>query len=70
LMLHHNREQAGQVTTGDNRPGRQHWVFERVGRPCRRCGSSIRCETFGPLGRERLSYWCPTCQPVHGTVCR
>ena len=31
-----------QVTTGDPRPGRAHWVAERDGKPCRRCGTPIR----------------------------
>jgi endonuclease-8 len=58
-----NRERAGQVTTGDRRPGRNLWVYGRTGRPCRRCGTLIRVEEFGPDQQERLSYWCPSCQP-------
>jgi endonuclease-8 len=52
-----------QVTTGNSRRGQEHWVFERTRQPCRRCGTPIRSERFGPPGQERLSYWCPSCQP-------
>ncbi|WP_018504622.1 DNA-formamidopyrimidine glycosylase family protein [Parafrankia discariae] len=31
-----------QVTTGSARPGEQHWVYGRAGRPCRRCGTLVR----------------------------
>lgn len=40
-----------------------HNVFERAGRPCRRCRTRIAHEEFGPVGQERHSYWCPHCQP-------
>ncbi|HEX6920363.1 MAG TPA: DNA-formamidopyrimidine glycosylase family protein [Actinomycetes bacterium] len=62
-LLQANRHHPAQVTTGDGRRGRQHYVFERAGQPCRRCGTRLRAEEFGPTGQERLSYWCPTCQP-------
>ncbi|MBA8793455.1 endonuclease-8 [Friedmanniella endophytica] len=63
-LLSANRTRWEQSTTGDLRPGRQHWVFERPGQPCRRCRTPIRTEEFGPLGQERRSYWCPHCQPA------
>jgi endonuclease-8 len=64
-LLHANREHWSQVTTGDTRPGRGQWVFERAGRPCRRCGTPIRMAE--QVEREepaygRLTYWCPHCQ--------
>ncbi|MCW2766198.1 MAG: glycosylase [Nocardioides sp.] len=62
-LLLANTERAAQITTGNLRRGEQHWVFERSGRPCRRCGTRISSGTQGPPGRERLSYWCPACQP-------
>ncbi|MFN2624936.1 MAG: DNA glycosylase, partial [Mycobacteriales bacterium] len=55
------------TTTGDARRGRHHWVFERAGRPCRRCGTRIRTATQTEPEQPRygrLCYWCPTCQ--HG----
>jgi endonuclease-8 len=65
-LLYANREHWSQVTTGDSRPGRSHWVFERGGRPCRRCGTPVRSvEQAEPDRPEqaRLTYWCPHCQP-------
>jgi formamidopyrimidine-DNA glycosylase len=34
------------------------FVYERTGRPCRRCGTPIRQFTQG----QRSTYWCPRCQ--------
>lgn len=62
LMIR-NRSGFEQNTTGDRRPGNSHWVYGRAGRACRRCGTAIMVEEFGPEGQERLSYWCPHCQP-------
>lgn len=36
-------------------------VYGRSGRPCRRCGTAIRCQRHG--AQARTTYWCPTCQP-------
>ena len=63
-LLHANRWRLEQSTTGDLRTGKRAYVFERQGEPCRRCGTPIRMEEFGPLGQERRSYWCPRCQPA------
>jgi endonuclease-8 len=62
-LLFANRWRAEQSTTGDLRPNRRAYVFERPGQPCRRCGTLIQTEEFGPAGQERRSYWCPRCQP-------
>ncbi len=35
-------------------------VYGRAGRPCLRCGTSIRSARVGDEGRT--SYWCPACQ--------
>jgi len=37
-------------------------VFERVGQPCRVCGSPIRSGRVGTPPHDRITYWCPTCQ--------
>jgi endonuclease-8 len=68
LLLSANRLRPEQSTTGDLRPGRRAYVFERPGQPCRRCGTPIRTEEFGPPSHERRSYWCPTCQPAPETA--
>ncbi|MEW1956845.1 DNA-formamidopyrimidine glycosylase family protein [Kineococcus sp. NPDC059986] len=55
---------APQVTTGDTRPGRQHWVSGRAGRPCLRCGTTVLVEAEVPGDPERRrTWWCPHCQP-------
>lgn len=60
-------ETGYQVTTGDTRPGREHWVVGRAGLPCRRCGTTVQVadEVPGDPGRRR-TWWCPRCQPGPG----
>jgi endonuclease VIII len=55
---------AMQVTTGKRRKGEQHWVAGRAGRPCLRCGTTVRVvdEVPGDPQRRR-TWWCPSCQP-------
>lgn len=69
-LLYANRWRPEQATTGDLRPGRRTYVFGREGEPCRRCGTPIQAETFGPIGQERRSFWCPRCQPLIGRSAR
>ena len=61
-MMEVNRTIGHQVTTGDTRRGRKHWVAERAGEPCRRCGTPIRQAGQLAGGFERVTYWCPACQ--------
>ncbi|KHL17755.1 endonuclease-8 [Mumia flava] len=67
-MLLVNRETSAIVTTGVDRRGQQTWVYGRGGAPCRRCGTRI--ERRDPVvtqsrgAEERVTYWCPHCQPV------
>ena len=61
LMLA-NRGHWEQSTTGSLRAGQDHWVFERSGKPCRRCGSRIAVAEQGDAPYQRLTYWCPRCQ--------
>jgi endonuclease-8 len=63
-LLLANRWRVEQSTTGDLRSSRRAYVFERSGQPCRRCGTLIQTEEFGPPDQERRSYWCPHCQPM------
>ena len=63
LLLQANRRRPEQSTTGDLRPGRRAYVYQRAGQACRRCGTPILFEELGPPGEERHSYWCPHCQP-------
>lgn len=64
-LLTANRERYDHVTTGDSRPGRRVWVFDRVGLPCLRCATPIRAGWLGPddaPAYRRITYWCPRCQ--------
>ena len=63
LLLEHNRHEPAQVTTGDLRRGQHHWVYGRAGRPCRRCGTTILVDGQGDPAYERVTFWCPRCQP-------
>jgi endonuclease-8 len=65
-LMEANRTTGAQVTTGDRRPGRSRWVYGRGGEGCRRCGTPIRRGEQGDAGRERVTYWCPSCQPGDG----
>lgn len=64
-LLHANKTHWQQTTTGNLRRGEDHWVFERAGRPCRRCGTPItaamQAEPEQPA-YARISYWCARCQ--------
>jgi endonuclease-8 len=62
-MLETNKERAEQTTTGDLRRGHRTWVYRRERETCRRCGTPIAVEMHGEAGKERASYWCPSCQP-------
>ncbi|MBA2564312.1 MAG: Fpg/Nei family DNA glycosylase [Gemmatimonadetes bacterium] len=64
-LLEANRTTGNQITTGDARPDRRHWVYARGGQPCRRCGGPIALKEREPWeGGERATWWCPRCQPV------
>ena len=60
-LLNANRGRWTQATTGSLRRGETNWVFERAGQPCRRCGERVRRWTGGD--HDRITYWCPHCQP-------
>ena len=58
-----NRDRPDRTFTGDARPGRTDWIYGRAGRPCRRCGTLIqRGELGADPTRERVTFWCPSCQ--------
>ena len=58
-----NLDRAVQVTTGDARRGQENYVHARSGRPCRRCGTTIRVAPLGQPPQQRVIFWCPSCQP-------
>jgi endonuclease-8 len=61
-LLLQGRDRAGQVTTGDARPGREAYVHGRSGLPCRRCGGAVRVAPIGHAPQERVAFYCPGCQ--------
>ncbi|PSL05260.1 endonuclease-8 [Haloactinopolyspora alba] len=61
-LMNRNARAGTQVTTQDSRPGRNHWVYGRAGRPCGRCGNTVRSGELGRAPHERVVYWCPACQ--------
>lgn len=63
-LLWVNRERPEQSTTGELRPDRSTWVAGRGRRPCRRCGTPIRLVEQGTPPQQRITYWCPHCQPL------
>jgi endonuclease-8 len=54
--------QAGVAARG-RRDRPQPWVYGRTGQPCRRCGTAIRAGRVGRPPTDRVTYWCPGCQP-------
>jgi endonuclease-8 len=62
-MLQANRDRPVRTFTGDSRRGRSRWVYGREARPCLRCGTPIRSDRLGAdPTRQRVVYWCPSCQ--------
>jgi endonuclease VIII len=69
-LLQANKERAGQVTTGNPARGQETWVYGRAGLRCRRCGAVIMADGYagrGTSSQERVTFWCPVCQPNPGT---
>ncbi len=66
-LLDANKERVGQVTTGNPARGQETWVYGRSGRPCRRCRTPVRADGRagqGSAAMERVTFWCPVCQPA------
>ena len=60
-LLDANKERVDQSTTGTRRSGETTWVYGR--RVCRRCGGPTSRGEQGGQARERVTFWCPACQP-------
>ncbi len=50
------------LTASIQAPGRTSYVHGRSGRPCRRCGTTVRVAPIGMATRERPMFYCPGCQ--------
>jgi endonuclease-8 len=53
---------GGRRTRNTSDEGARLWVYNRQGRPCRRCGTTILMRKQGTGARS--TYWCPECQPM------
>lgn len=63
LLRLNARPGAGRrITTGRLAPTEHLWVYQRTGRPCRRCGTLIQSWADMPVARR--VYWCASCQPA------
>ncbi|MGH4005268.1 MAG: DNA-formamidopyrimidine glycosylase family protein [Pseudonocardiaceae bacterium] len=58
-----NADRPEQSTTGELTRDKQHWVYERDGKPCRRCGTRVIHAVQGNGIHARHTYYCPRCQP-------
>ena len=56
------RRTGWQASTGVQRNGEEAYVHARSGRPCRRCGDTVRVAMTGAAPRQRTLFSCPTCQ--------
>ncbi len=61
-LLDQARRNVIQSSTGSYRKGETSYVHGRSGRPCRRCGTTVRVAMIGEPTRERTMFYCPTCQ--------
>lgn len=49
-------------TTRNANPAERMWVYGRIGKPCRKCGTIIEMRRQGLDARS--TYWCGHCQPA------
>jgi endonuclease VIII len=56
------RRTGWQASTGIQRSGEEAYVHARSGRPCRRCGDTVRVAMTGAAPQQRTLFSCPTCQ--------
>lgn len=61
-LVDHGRRSAVQSSTGSTRRGETMYVHGRSGHPCRRCGARIRVAPIGQAPRQRVLFYCPSCQ--------
>ncbi|AZG44872.1 DNA-formamidopyrimidine glycosylase family protein [Gordonia insulae] len=61
-LLWSNRERTARTTTGQTAANARMWVYGRRGQWCRKCGTPIERGDLGPIGEDRVIYFCPHCQ--------
>jgi len=60
-LLDANKVGHAQSTTGDVHPARRNWIYGRS--TCLRCGGRVARSRQGGPPQDRVSGWCPHCQP-------
>lgn len=61
-LIDANKDRPERTTTGQLNRERT-WVYGRAGKPCRRCGTTIRRGELGDTELQlRDTFWCPSCQ--------
>jgi endonuclease-8 len=61
-LIDNGKGHAVQSSTGSYRLDDAHYVHARSGRPCRRCGTTVRVAPIGVPPQERTMFYCPGCQ--------
>lgn len=61
-LIDNGKNHAVQTSTGSYRLDEAHYVHARSGRPCRRCGTTVRVAPIGQEPRTRTMFYCPRCQ--------
>jgi endonuclease-8 len=61
-LLDQSRHHAMPSSTGSRRRGEAVYVHARSGRPCRRCGATVRVAPLGAGLHDRVVFYCPSCQ--------
>jgi endonuclease-8 len=61
-LIDNSKGHAVQSSTGSSRLDDAHYVHARSGRPCRRCGTTVRVAPIGVPPQERTMFYCPGCQ--------
>lgn len=63
FLMRRSADARTMTATGDPRPGRDTHAYGRADRECRRCGTPIREGRLGRPPTDRVTFWCPRCQP-------
>jgi endonuclease-8 len=63
-LIRVNAARGPQNTTGRKLATADHWVYSKRGRPCPICATRLDGWTDGQSPWDRVSTWCPSCQPL------
>jgi endonuclease VIII len=63
-LIRTNARRGPQNTTGRKLTTDEHWIYPKRGRPCPPCGARLDGWSEGKSPWNRVSTWCPICQPL------